>query len=84
MKKVLIGVITALVIILALMGVTAGFQLFRIDITFNGEESVVAEYGETYEDQGAKVEKVAILFPFIRKEYPYETVNEVDVNNLGT
>ena len=43
MKKVLIGVITALVIILALMGVTAGFQLFRIDITLNGEESVVAE-----------------------------------------
>ena len=84
MKKVLIGVITALVIILALMGVTAGFQLFRIDITLNGEESVVAEYGETYEDQGAKVEKVAILFPFIRKEYPYETVNGVDVNNLGT
>ena len=56
MKKVLIGVITALVIILALMGVTAGFQLFRIDITLNGEESVIAEYGETYEDQGAKVE----------------------------
>ena len=83
-KKFLIAFLSVLIILGALAGMTYVMNWFRIDIRLNGEQEMTAEFGEPYEDQGARVEKVAILFPFISSEYPFETRNTVDVDKLGT
>ena len=82
-KLLLTGLFLVLSFCLAIY-LTERFQWYRISIELLGEETVQAEYGLPYEDQGAKVEKVAVWCPLWRSDYPYETVNEVDTQNIGT
>ncbi len=73
--------IVALVGILAVC--TIVFKWYRIDITLTGDKEVISEFGEPYVDQGAKVRKTAVLCPLFGSDYEYETVDNVDVNNIG-
>lgn len=73
--------------VVAVIGILAGctylFNWYRIDIKLAGDKEVVSEFGEEYVDEGARVRKVAILFPLFGKEYDYKVDNGVDVNNIG-
>lgn len=77
-----------LCIVLACVVLLSAFFLFlasnrEVVITLNGEESVEAEYGKQYKDQGATAEWRSTYFTFMGGSVPVEVVEEVNTDELG-
>ena len=89
-KKARLGFLLALPVVIALI-IGAGIYVFtyhvnefQLDLTVNGEENVVLEYGQRYEDPGADARFFGSHILPEGIEVAVVQTGSVDVNRVGT
>ena len=83
-RAVVWGVLSALltaVILLVLLVILDGRHN---EITMVGDEQLVLEYGESYEDPGVEIRQVGRVFPAMREAETVYALNSFDPMQLGT
>lgn len=85
-KKTHVGIIIAVVLVCLLGYSLAGLLLNRKSVVVQviGSQSVNVEFGDTYEDAGAKAYEDNSMFFFVRPKLEVSTDDPVDSKKLGT
>ena len=82
-RSIIWGIASGLMTVLMLMTLLVILDGRHNEIVLLGEESLVLEYGESFEDPGVEIREVGRVFPTTKEPEIVAPINEFDPTQLG-